>query len=87
MEFQPVIGVDDPYAAMKNVTPYVESFAAAAKQHGWAGLNLDREGVNTAGTEQAFVNSCVNFVRLNNASADGLAAHGLRYSTTPPRAL
>ena len=77
MEFQPVIGLDDPYAAMKNMTPYVESFAAAAKQHGWAGFNLDWEGANTTGTEQAFV----NFVQLNNAFADGLAAHGLRYST------
>jgi hypothetical protein len=33
--------------AEKNSAPYIAAFAAAAKQHGWKGFNLDWEGSNT----------------------------------------
>jgi len=75
--FQPVMGLDDPFAAMVNVTPYVESFAAAAKVNGWTGFNLDWEGHNTTGNRSLFLNFC----SLMNAFADGLHAHGLEFST------
>jgi hypothetical protein len=77
MEFQPVISLDDPQAAMTNTTAYVEAFAAVAKKEGWAGFNLDWEGPGTTGNRSNFLNFCA----LMNEFADGLHAHGLSFST------
>lgn len=77
IEFQPVIGLDDWQAASKNPAPYVASFVAMAKKEGWAGFNLDWEGANTTSTRALFLNFC----GLMNAFADGLAEHGLVFST------
>ena len=77
MDFQPVIGLDDWQSAEANSAPYIEAFAAAAKQHGWKGFNLDWEGSNTTSTVPLWRNFC----ELMNEFADGLAAHGLAFST------
>jgi hypothetical protein len=77
MEFQPVISMDDPWAAMANSAPYIKSFAAVAKAEGWTGFNLDWEGTNTTGNRTNFLNFC----KLMNDFADGLHVHGLEFST------
>ena len=77
MDFQPVIALDDWQAAQANSAPYVESFAIAAKQYGWKGFNLDWEGKNTTGDLPHWHSFC----KLMNELADGLAEHGLEFST------
>ena len=83
MDFQPVIGLEDQQAAIKSMnesgagSKYITSFVAAAKQHGWKGLNLDWEGGNTTSTRADFF----GFMTLMNQLADAFAAHGLAFST------
>ena len=77
MEFHPVLRLDDPYATAANPQPFIDSFVARAKVEGWTGFNLDWEGHNTTGTLDYFL----RFMKLNNAFADGLAAHGLQFTT------
>jgi hypothetical protein len=72
-----VIGLDDWQAASKNPAPYVASLVEMAKKEGWTGFNLDWEGKNTTSTKALFLNFC----GLMNAFADGLAKHGLVFST------
>jgi hypothetical protein len=82
MDFQPVVGLEDPAAAIKSMnesgadSPYITSFVAAAKQHGWKGLNLDWEGRNTTSTREDFL----EFMTLGNQFADALAQHGMVFS-------
>ena len=77
MEFHPVLRLDDPYATAANPQPFIDSFVARAKVEGWTGFNMDWEGHNTTGTLDYFL----RFMKLNNAFADGLAAHGLQFTT------
>lgn len=77
LEFQPVISLEDPQAAMRNATPYVDAFVAIAKSEGWSGFNLDWEGPDVTGNHTDWLNFC----GLMDAFADGLHAHGLRFST------
>lgn len=83
MDFQPVVHLMDPQAAIRSMnesganSKYITSFVAAAKQHGWKGLNLDWEGSDTTGTREDFF----AFMTLMNAFADGFAEHGLVFST------
>ena len=83
MDFQPVVGLEDPEAAMKSMnesgadSKYITSFVAAAKQHGWKGFNLDWEGRNTTSTRKDFL----DFMTLMNQFADALAQHGMVFST------
>ena len=83
MDFQPVVHLMDPEAAIRSMnasganSKYITSFVAAAKQHGWKGLNLDWEGSNTTSTRTDFL----AFMTLMNAFADGFAEHGLVFST------
>ena len=77
MDFQPVMGLDDWKAAEANSAPYIASFAAAAKQHGWKGFNLDWEGGNTTSD----IPHWHAFCKLMDEFADGLAQHGLEFST------
>ena len=83
MDFQPVVGLEDWQAAMKSMnesgggSKYITSFVAAAKQHGWKGLNLDWEGGNTTSTRKKFL----DFMTLMNQFADALAQHGMVFST------
>ena len=77
IDFQPVITLEDPFAAMNNTAPYIASFAAMAKKEGWKGFNLDWEGKNTTSTKELFLNFC----QLMNDFADGLEKHGLTFST------
>ena len=77
MEFHPVLRLDDPYATAANPQPFIDSFVARAKVEGWTGFNMDWEGHNTTGTLEYFL----RFMKLNNAFADGLAAHGLQFTT------
>ena len=72
-----MIGLDDWQAASENPAPYVASVVQMAKTEGWTGFNLDWEGKNTTSTKALFLNFC----GLMNAFADGLAEHGLVFST------
>jgi hypothetical protein len=73
MDFQPVIGLDDWQAAEANSAPYIEAFAAAAKEHGWKGFNLDWEGGNTTSTLPLWHNFC----KLMDEFADVRKRHSL----------
>ena len=83
MDFQPVVGLEDPEAAMKSMnesgadSKYITSFVAAAKQHGWKGFNLDWEGRNTTSTRKDFL----DFMTLMNQFADAFAKHGMVFSS------
>jgi len=89
IEFHPVINFDDPADAEANPQLYIESFAAAAKEHGWSGWSMDWElPVNCS---KPAIDGCwdpignvVNFTRfvdLSNKIADGLHQHGLAFTS------
>lgn len=74
VEFHACVGTV-PQAAIDNPGPLIAQAVELAKEHGWAGYNIDDES-HTA--PRATIKSLEAWVGFINAFADGLHAHGLK---------